>query len=100
MGNGCAALLVVRVWERQAMRRFKTRLMVAGLAAAAAVSTGAAQAQSSGYGQPYRFWDDGYSDTVPNVPDERGCVKWCFQDRSPCDPPEYKRADHRCSNFD
>ena len=33
---------------------------------------------------------------VPNVPDEHGCVKWCFRDTGPCDPPDYKRADGRC----
>lgn len=36
---------------------------------------------------------------VPNVPDARGCVKMCVRDDSPCDPPSYKRADNRCSNF-
>ena len=37
---------------------------------------------------------------VPNVPNEQGCVKWCFRDSNPCDPPEYKRADGRCEWFD
>lgn len=36
---------------------------------------------------------------LPNVPDERGCVKWCIRDESPCDPPSFKRADNRCSNY-
>jgi hypothetical protein len=26
------------------------------------------------------------------------CVKDCTQDTSPCDPPEFKRTDGRCSN--
>lgn len=26
------------------------------------------------------------------------CVKACTQDTSPCDPPEYKRTDARCSS--
>jgi hypothetical protein len=26
------------------------------------------------------------------------CEKLCTADMSPCDPPEYKRADGRCSN--
>ncbi len=36
---------------------------------------------------------------VPGVPDDRGCVKWCVRDDSPCDPAAFKRADNRCSNF-
>lgn len=82
------------------MGRVKTGLMVAGLVLATTLSIGAASAQSNGYGQPYRFWDDGSSDDgFQNIPDDRGCVKWCFRDRSPCDPPQFKRADNRCSNF-
>ena len=26
------------------------------------------------------------------------CQKLCLQDFAPCDPPEYKRADGRCTN--
>jgi len=26
------------------------------------------------------------------------CVKDCVQDTSPCDPPEYKRTDARCTS--
>ncbi len=37
--------------------------------------------------------------TVYSVP-ARGyyCAKACTQDTSPCDPPEYKRTDSRCSS--
>ncbi len=31
-------------------------------------------------------------------PRGRVCVPWCPADSNPCDPPEFKSADGRCSN--
>ncbi len=36
---------------------------------------------------------------VPGVSDDRGCVKQCFRDDSPCDPLIFKRVDNRCQNL-
>lgn len=44
----------------------------------------------------FGFFDFGAPDPV-GVPDRDGCVKACIYDLSPCDPPEFKRADNRCS---
>ncbi len=64
------------------------------------LATGPAFAQSRhGYRQVPRGDNPTYSG-VPNVPDDQGCVKWCFRDLGPCDPPEFKRADGRCNLFD
>ena len=52
-------------------------------------------------GQPYRgvypnpYYQGGrraFGDPSPY------CQKLCLQDFAPCDPPEYKRADGRCTN--
>lgn len=55
----------------------------------------AAQARAdAGLGAGSRFFP-------PNTPFQgpRGqlCVAWCPSDLNPCDPPEFKRADNRCS---
>jgi hypothetical protein len=33
-------------------------------------------------------------------PQPNGCVKWCPFDQNPCDPPQFKVADGRCSQND
>ncbi len=34
---------------------------------------------------------------VVQVPQARVCVPWCPADLNPCDPPEFKAADGRCT---
>lgn len=43
---------------------------------------------------PYGAYDQGRS--VYGAP--RVCQKLCSRDLSPCDPPEFKRADGRCTD--
>lgn len=78
--------------------RFTTAL--GALATLGFLTMGPTLAQSGqGYRQPPRAYNPAYSG-VPNVPDDRGCVKWCSRDSDPCDPPAFKRADGRCNLFD
>ncbi len=76
------------------------RAALAGAALAAALP-GAASAQfygGDGYDEPARHRyarNDGFNPNEGLQPN--GCVKQCPLDLNPCDPPEYKRADGRCS---
>ena len=44
------------------------------------------------YPNPYYEGRSAFGDPAPY------CQKLCTQDFAPCDPPEYKRADARCTN--
>ncbi|HMN73481.1 MAG TPA: hypothetical protein PKA55_16595 [Rhodoblastus sp.] len=46
------------------------------------------------YAAPYEAAPVYYSERVPAF----YCVRECTQDTSPCDPPEYKRTDARCTS--
>jgi hypothetical protein len=41
---------------------------------------------------PYDPYADQRIGLLPN-----GCIKWCYQDRTPCDPDYFKHADGRCA---
>lgn len=66
---------------------------VAGLAAmlAASLQPAAAQPVEAPFAPAYHP----FSSDVEAA--ERGCLKLCIRDYSPCDPPRYKQADARCS---
>jgi hypothetical protein len=44
---------------------------------------------------PYDTFTDQRLGQEPN-----GCIKWCYQDRTPCDPDYFKQADGRCAQTD
>ena len=50
-------------------------------------------------GRPYRglYANPYYRGRAFGAP-AQFCQKLCLQDFAPCDPPEYKRADGRCTN--
>ena len=64
---------------------------------AAAISVGAPIASAQYYYRgPAIYAEQGYS---PYARAGRSyCIKECVQDTSPCDPPEYKRTDGRCTS--
>lgn len=65
-------------------------------AAFAATPAGAHARDEPSFGQDDLAIPEGI---VPGVrqADGRACVKQCPDDRSPCDPPVFKRADGRCT---
>jgi hypothetical protein len=40
-----------------------------------------------------------YADPYYGRQGGRICPRWCLQDRSPCDPPNFKAADRRCFEY-
>lgn len=87
------------------MKSVATCLFALVLLASAA---GAASARSHYYAAPYDPYAGAYEDQdnynpneglIPGVrqADGRACVRQCPNDMLPCDPPEFKRADGRCS---
>ena len=81
------------------MLRLHVTRAVFCLATVAAVPT-FASAQEAPYVPNFFRLEPQTYDNVPNIPGPNGCVKWCFRDDSPCDPPSFKQADGRCSNTD
>ena len=73
----------------------KTLGFVSMIAAGCLVFAPFADAQEMDFPQLLGSGVQGYGD-VPGVPDAHGCIKSCFEDYSPCDPPAYKHADGRC----
>ena len=71
--------------------------LIAGAVLGAMSSPIAASAQELPFEDFFSIQPQTYAD-VPGVPDPNGCVKLCFRDSSPCDPPLYKKADNRCNN--
>ena len=74
-------------------------VMSAMLAAAGLIAAGAAYAQQPGSTRS-REPDDGrgsYSDPFFGRQNGQICRRWCIEDRNPCDPPNFKVADGRCS---
>lgn len=71
----------------------RTFLVAAAGVAAAFMST-AASAQPYGLPYPNPYYEGRSGFGAP----PRYCEKLCVQDTSPCDSPEYKRADGRCTD--
>lgn len=64
-------------------------------------STAAAQPRSAEQARADALLGPGSRSFPTNTP-YRGpqgqlCIAWCPSDLNPCDPPEYKRTDNRCS---
>ena len=73
------------------------RVTIALLALAATASGAFAQAGSAPVPYGYAPYYEGRS--VYGTPIYGGtCQRLCSADTSPCDPPEYKRTDGRCTN--
>ena len=69
-------------------------LAIGGMVWAGAMAPTAATAQGTP-DEAFGFFDFGPPQPL-NVPDERGCIKQCIEDLTPCDPPLFKHADGRC----
>lgn len=78
------------------MRRHLALILSAGLALGLATPLPLLAGSARGPGLNGYSADQLNAIGVTNVPDRNGCVKWCFRDLNPCDPPEFKRADGRC----
>jgi len=76
-------------------------LCLAALALSLAASAAAAQPRSAAQARADALLGPGSRSFPTNTPyaGPRGelCVAWCPADLNPCDPPEYKRTDNRCS---
>ena len=69
------------------------------MVAVSLVVAGSAQAQQPGQSRG-RQPDNGrgsYSDPFFGRQNGQICRRWCLEDRNPCDPPNFKVADGRCS---
>lgn len=77
------------------------RIIPIALSAAVAISLLAPAASAQIYHRNAPVYaEPGYAGAAYYSPRARGfyCVKECVQDASPCDPPEYKRTDGRCTS--
>ena len=66
---------------------------------AAAITFAAPMASAQYYHRaPVIYAEPGYAAPAYYSPRGFYCVKECTQDTSPCDPPEFKRTDGRCTS--
>jgi hypothetical protein len=72
-------------------------IRLAFVLAATAVGVGHAAAQHRTYPTPHSFEPGDYTDPYYGRQGNQICRRWCLEDRNPCDPPQYKSADGRCS---
>ena len=76
-------------------------LLLFGLALTAFVPPASAQPRSAEQARADDLLGPGSRSFPTNTPyrGPRGelCVAWCPADLNPCDPPEFKRSDNRCS---
>ena len=75
--------------------RYLTLALLSAATAAAVAPTASAQYY---YRPPVVYTDPSYSPYYAAPTRAFYCVKACSQDTSPCDPPEYKRTDARCTS--
>jgi hypothetical protein len=78
------------------MARYRP-LISAGFVLALVLSQGSGLAFAQAVGReppasPYDPYQDQRLGLLPN-----GCIKWCYQDKTPCDPAYFKQADGRCA---
>lgn len=77
------------------------RTLLLAAAAIVAASAALAQPRSAEQARADALLGPGSRSFPVNTP-HRGpqgqlCVAWCPSDLNPCDPPEFKRTDNRCS---
>lgn len=47
--------------------------------------------------KPSSFQPGSYADPYYGRQGNQICPRWCLEDRNPCDPPNFKISDGRCS---